>query len=438
MKRILSVWLLLVFVICGKASFGQTADIAQGCEPLTVQFTAPAGSPGFFWNFGDGATAAIENPENTFTDPGTYVVEFSNSQGGALVGTVTINVYPQPVPEFTASPTSGCVPLNVSFDDITEIGQGIVINGYTWVFGDGGIASGSSPNHFFTTPGSHFVSLEIQTNMPSCNTTMVYPDAIIVTSGPNTNFTTNPNPAVACDPPLDVSFTNNSGSASPLTFEWDFGNGNTSTDENPGQETYSQNGNFIITLTATDTSGCASTYSRPVNIGSPTTDFIIPDTICLGDSVQMQNLSSVGFSTWQFVIGNSPVISTLENPWVHFDVAGLQDVTLTTSSGQCSSSLTVEIFVEDPSAEFTSTPDYSCVEPMDMQFTAAIQGYAEYHWLFGDSIESTLTNPQHEYVYDDTTIYSWYGLDELETQLIVVSSAGCKDTVLHVDTLWLR
>ncbi len=438
MKRLLFVWLLVVLAFSAFDGLAQTANITQGCVPLTVSFTAPVGGgPTHFWTFGDGATATGQNPNNTFVTAGTYTVEYSATSTGPVIGTVTINVYPQPVPEFTAIPTEGCAPLLVQFTNTTQVGAGVNITGYSWVFGDGGSATGASPNHWFTQPGSFFVSIGIQTNLASCNATQVYNDEIVVTPGPNVSFTTSPNPATACDPPLNVSFTNNSGSAVPLTYEWDFGNGNTSTLEDPSAETYNVNGNFVISLTATDTFGCANTYQRPVTVGSPTTDFLIPDTICINDSVQMINNSSAGFYQWVFAAGNVPQITSLEEPWVHFYTPGVQNVTLTTNAGACSSSQTVSILVEDPSAEFTSTPDYACVEPMDVQFTPVNQGYASYEWLFGDSLTSTLTNPLHTYIYEDTTIYSWYGLDTLRTELIIISTAGCRDTVAHIDTLWL-
>jgi gliding motility-associated-like protein len=437
-KRMRTIWLLLIFLITAFTASAQTADITQGCVPLTVEFTAPVGAgPSHFWIFGDGATSTGENPENIFVTPGTYIVEYSATSAGPVIGTVTINVYEQLVPEFTADPMEGCAPLLVNLTNTTQVGAGVTVTGVSWVFGDGSNASGATPSQWFTAPGSYFVSLEIETNLASCNATEVYNDAIVVTPGPNATFTTNPNPMEACDPPLVVSFTNNSGSPNPITYAWDFGNGNTSTDEDPTAETYTENGNFSVSLTVTDDLGCATTIQRPVNIGSPETEFIIPDTICVQDSIQMINNSSPGFSQWVFAAGNDPVITSIDEPWVHFDTPGLQDVTLTTSVGACSSSQTVQILVEDPSAEFTSTPDYACVVPMDVQFTPVNQGYAEYNWIFGDSLMSTLVNPNHTYIYEDTTIYSWYGMDTLLTELIIVSTAGCIDTVTHLDTLWL-
>lgn len=437
MKRSLS---LLLLIFAGwQTSIAQTADITQGCEPLTVQFTAPPGSPTYFWVFQDGASSPLENPTNIFVDPATYVVNVFESDGGPFLGSVTIEVYPTPTPTFTADPESGCAPLSVSFQDITSPGAGINITGYTWVFGDGGFATGANPNHVFTTGGFWSVSLEIQTNLPSCNVTQFYDSAIVVADVPVAAFSTTPFLATACDPPLEVSFTNNSTTGGGITYAWDFGNGNTSTDQNPSSETFSANGDFTVALTVTNDLGCETTYQQQVSIGTPETEFIIPDTVCIGESLVMDNQSSTGFYQWAFEAGNIPVASTLQNPLVLFNQPGVQDVTLTTTSidGQCSSSLTTQILVEEPSAEFTSLPDFSCSMPMDVQFNPLNTGYESYSWIFGDSATSTLVNPNYVYEFADTLDYSWNGVIYYTTELAIVSSAGCVDTVQHVDTLWL-
>jgi len=149
----------------------QTANITQGCVPMEVQFTPPAGSGTHFWVFGDGATSQLASPANTFITAGTYTVQYSNSQGGPVLGTITINVYNKPVPTFTADPMSGCSPLSVQFTNTTTLSPGITITGYSWVFGDGGLASGANPNRVFSQAGSHFVSLGLTTNLVTCNVT---------------------------------------------------------------------------------------------------------------------------------------------------------------------------------------------------------------------------------------------------------------------------
>lgn len=427
----------LLALVVSVHALGQTADITQGCFPLQVQFTAPAGSSSWFWDFDDGATSTLQNPSNTFITAGDYTVNFSNSSGGPVVGSITINVYPKPTPTFTASPTEGCVPLNVQFTNTTVISPGITVTGWSWVFGDGGLATGANPSHTFVQPGVHFVSMALNTNLPSCNVTQQYPDVITAVASPSASFGTNPFPATACDPPLTVTFTNNSTTGAGITYDWDFGNGTTSTQQSPAAVTYTQNGNFTVSLTVTNSTGCESTAQSVVTIGSPTTSFNLPDTICFPDTIVMQNTSSPGFYTWTFGAGNIPATSNLPNPQVIFNQSGIVSVTLTTQSGQCSSSQTQTMLVEIPSAEFTSTPDYNCDTPWNVQHNPLNPGYETYDWMFGDSTFSTAVSPLHTYLNLDTNRYTWDNLGQvLTTMLIVTSSAGCVDTVMHTDTLW--
>lgn len=437
MHRLLGLFLLALLALSGLNTYAQTADMTQGCFPLTVQFTAPAGSTSWFWNFDDGASSNQQNPTNTFLAAGNYNVTFSATQGGPVLGTIAINVYPKPTPTFTADPTSGCVPLAVQFTNTTTAGAGINITGYNWVFGDGGLATGPNPTRTFVQPGSHFVSLAITTNMPSCNVTQVYPDFIEAIAQPLASFTISPFPAVACNPPLTVNVTNTSETGNGISYNWNFGNGSTSTSQNPASVTYTNNGNFTIGLQVSNQAGCVGTVSQTVSIGSPITAFTMPDTICFPGTVNFTNQSSPGTYQWSFGPGSSPSSSFQPQPMVTFNQAGIIPVTLTTTSGNCSSSLTQNLFVEDPSAEFTSLPDYSCSTPYAVNFVPVNPGYEIYSWMFGDSITSSSVSPTHVYQNLDTNRYTWDNQGQhLVTWLAIESSAGCRDTVWHIDTLW--
>jgi len=420
--------------------FSQTANITQGCVPLEVQFTPPAGSPGHFWVFGDGATAQLASPTNTYINAGTYTVQYSHSQGGPVQGTITINVYNKPVPTFTADPLSGCSPLTVQFTNTTTLSPGITITGYSWVFGDGGLANGPNPVRTFSQPGSHFVSMGLTTNLVTCNVTQVYPDHITVTQSPLASFTTTPNPATACQAPFQVTFNNNSASGPGITYAWNFGNGSTSTQQNPGAQTYTAEGNYTVTLVVTNAEGCSSQMQRTVSIGQPTTAFTVPAEVCPGDTVQLTNQSSGGGYTWTLgsgVVFMQPSTANSINPFVIFTGTGQQNITLQTNAGMCSSQLTHTVTIQNPSAQFTSTPSYSCALPITINYTPVNTGYASYEWLFvEDSTTSTLMNPSHTYPLIDTT-YSWFRLNWLPTTLIVTTNIGCRDTVTLNDSIWL-
>ena len=116
---------------------GQSADIDEGCGPLTVKFTAPAGVSSYFWDFKDGSTSILENPTRTFTQAGNYLVEFRESAGSPLIGTVLIRVYEKPELDIIANPAAGCAPLITFLQANNTVNPGISVTGYSWSFGDG-------------------------------------------------------------------------------------------------------------------------------------------------------------------------------------------------------------------------------------------------------------------------------------------------------------
>ena len=434
--------LVLLLVFNGLNVLAQTASTTQGCVPLEVTFTPPAGASSYFWTFGDGATSQLQSPTNTFINPGTYTVQFATSAGGAVLGTVTISVYPKPIPTFTATPTEGCSPLPVQFTNTTTLSPGITITGFSWVYGDGGLGSGANPAHTFSAAGLHYVSMGITTNLVTCNVTQVYPDHISVALSPATSFSMTPNPAAACVPPLLVTVNNLSASGPGITYEWDFGNGSTSTQQNPAGQNYTTAGTFTITLEVTNETGCTGTFQRLVSIGQPLSEFDVPAEVCPGDTVQLINQSGAGNYLWTLPSGvtlypqNTP---TTTSPFVIFTGSGTQNITLQTTSvtGACTSQISHPVVIQNPTAEFTSTPSFSCALPLTIAFTPVNTSYASYDWFFEeDSTFSSVMNPSHTYTEIDTT-YSWYHLDYLPTQLIVTTNIGCRDTVMHNDSIWL-
>ncbi len=93
---------------------------------------------------------------------------FDSASGGAVLGTVsTTNLYwhhhsliqgPEPpIASFTATPTSGDVPLSVQFTDTSTHAP----TQWTWDFGDGNQSSSQNPLHVYTVEGIYTVSLTV-------------------------------------------------------------------------------------------------------------------------------------------------------------------------------------------------------------------------------------------------------------------------------------
>ncbi|MEM1323527.1 MAG: PKD domain-containing protein [Bacteroidota bacterium] len=436
-------YFLLLFLSAPLALFSQSADVTEGCAPLEVRFTPPVGAAGFFWNFGDGGSSTQANAERIYIAPGTYTVEFRESPTGPVAGTITISVYEAPTLMITADPQGGCAPLEVSFGDSSTVDPRIAIAGFQWVFGDGSPPETvQNPTHIYTQSDTFDVSLQIISNLPNCSETLIIEDFVTATDQPDVNFSTDPAVAVACEPPLSVSFTNESSTAEPLTFEWDFGNGNTSTLPNPpGAQVYTVDGFYTVSLTGTNSAGCSRTVEQIIAVGNPLASFEIADTVCAGELIQMINNSSNGNYSWNFGPDAFPETSTMRNPIVRFNEEGIYNITLTVTSadGLCSSDTTISVFADVVDPEFTAVPDYSCSEPFTVQFTPNENSVGTtYEWEFGDINNSTsmMRTPTFTYENFDTTIYSMNGLIEFEVQLTVTTAVGCVATFL--DTVRLN
>ncbi len=428
---------LLVSVI---SVFAQTANVTKGCFPLDVKFTAASGMSTYFWDFKDGTTSQLANPSKTFTKEGKFVVSLHASAGSAAVGTVAIDVYKQPVPKFTTDTTKGCAPLQVKFTDNTDVPQGYTITGYKWVFTGGGSAEGSPAKYSFGK-GDYDVSLQLVTSDPSCNATKLYKDVISVSNQPKVSITTAPAPAKSCTAPFTVKFTGNAtvDNGTP-TYEWDFGNGQTSTSKSPSNQIYSQKGNFNAKLTVKDGNGCSGTRNVPVIIGTPQASFSIPDTVCINEPVTLVNNSPSGPYSWTFGSDATPSTSSQVTPTVTFSKSGYYNVKLALG-GDCPDDTTITVFVEEVKAEFTSSLPYSCSWPMAVDYTPVYVGATEYEWKYYNGNTSSGFNGGYTYVKEDTNDYSVNGPNEInyyfETVLTVTSSAGCTDTYVHVDTMHL-
>ncbi|MEL7249062.1 MAG: PKD domain-containing protein [Bacteroidota bacterium] len=416
----------------------QTADITSGCAPLSVNFTAPGGLSDHFWDFQNGANSNDVNPSAIFTDAGTFEVSLREGNGGPLVGTVTITVFPRPELNFTVDTTEGCAPLLINFTDASTVDPGITITNYSWVFGDGGSSSATNPSYTYATPGIYDVSLSITTNQEGCDETTVFDDVISVGGIDGLNFITNPNPAVACEPPLTVFFANFTPTDG-VTFSWEFGNGSTFDGPTPPPITYTESGDFTVTLTGMDSLGCTRERTRPVTILD--TDLSgIPDTVCFETRVYYEswvNADSVRYD-WP-----STAITGMDEfgfPFVIFTQEGPQLVDVfarTDSPIQCSVDSMVMIFVDRVFAEVEADPTFTCNNELTVDYTATSTTMATFEWLFFET-ETGATGPTatNTYEYVDTLEYSMNGLNEYLTLLIATNPSGCWDTIFHFDTIF--
>ena len=147
-----------------------SASPTSGKAPMKVQFTdTSTGTPKKWkWDFGDGTTSTKQNPTHKYSKAGKYTVtlKVTNAVG---INTATksnyITVTAKPVAAFSASSTSGRVPLNVKF---TDKSTGTPTK-WKWDFGDGSKSFLQNPTHKYSKAGKYTVTLKV-TNAAGINT----------------------------------------------------------------------------------------------------------------------------------------------------------------------------------------------------------------------------------------------------------------------------
>ena len=410
----------LAFAQAPTANF--TAATTSGCSPLVVDFQDQStGNPtSWFWEFGNGATSTLRNPSTTYFNPGTYTVRLTatNASGSnTLTRTNYITVYAKPVVNFSVSDSVGCFPLRAQFTDLSTPAPGTVNTTWLWDFGDGTQSTQQNPLHVYTSSGNYTVTLKV-TSDKGCFGVRAKTAYIQVAGGVVADFT-NTQPGV-CQPPFNVSFTNNSSGPGTLSYFWDFGDGNTSTQASPNH-TYTTTGSYTVTMAVTSSNGCSDTLRRVnlFNLLPVTTSFTGPDSICVNALASFSNTSTPApvSSAWDFGDGSS---STQPSPSKIFSTVGTYTVRLVNTYGHCTDAATRLIRVlPRPVANFNATNTTRCQPPLTVAFQDQSSNAVSWQWNFGDGNTSNQQNPSHTY-----TAYGTYNVT-----LVVTNSSGCTDTL---------
>lgn len=393
-------------ILSPAANFSATPS--SGNAPLNVTFTdASTNTPtSWNWSFGDGTNSNEQNPKHTYSAAGNYTVTLTvNNSAGTdtkvKTGFVTVKtIPPKLLANFTATPTSGNASLSVSFID-NSTGSPI---SWRWSFGDGTYSTSRNTSHTYTNEGKYSVSLTVRNSTTSNTTTKSsYINVGPRLKAPVASFTAAPISGTA---PVNVVFTDKSTN-SPASWSWKFGDGNTSTQQNP-VHTYSKAGKYTVSLVVRNAAGSNTgtrssyiTVLAPVQV--PVASFSASPTSGRASlSVQFTDKSTNSPSSWRWNFGDG-TSSTSKNPAHTYSKAGTYTVTLTATNtagsniATRSSYITVLAPVKIPAASFSASPT-SGKASLRVQFTdRSTESPTSWRWNFGDGTYSTSKNPVHTY-----------------------------------------
>ncbi|MEZ5243346.1 MAG: PKD domain-containing protein, partial [Microthrixaceae bacterium] len=251
-----------------------TANPTSGKRNLTVAFNdTSTDSDGTIttrsWNFGDGSPVVNgAATSHTYTVAGTYTATLTvtDNAGATASTTQTITVTPNQAPTAAASATPATVKEDkpVSFSSSGSADSDGTIASYLWDFKDGVTSTSANPTHTFADPGTYVVELTVtdDTGDSSAATTTV---TVLANVAPTAVINAAPQTGARGMTVAFSSAGSTDGDGTIAGYSWNFGNGNSSTAENPSA-TYPNAGTFTATLTVTDDNGATDSESVTITV----------------------------------------------------------------------------------------------------------------------------------------------------------------------------
>ena len=407
---------------------GET-DVNEGIE---INYSASAIDPGddtltYAWNFGDGKGALGKDVTHTFTDNGNYTITLTVTDDDGASTTSTLDV--------TVNNVAPIITEIIGETDIDE-GQEVIYTAiasdsgndtltYNWNFGDGTTEEGKDVTHIFTDNGNYTITLTV-TDEDGASTT----SSLDVTVNNVAPVIENIIGETDINEGQEVTYSaiaSDSGSDT-LSYSWDFGDGSDSIEGQNVTHTFTDNGNYTITLTVTDDDNASTTSTLDVtvnNVAPVITSFTGDSEIDEGDTASFGVVASdSGEDTltyaWDFGDGSETVFG--ENIEHLFVDNGLYDVSVTvTDDDGASITQSLSITVNNVTPVIDPWQDQTSNEGEIISFNASFSdpGILDSHkveWDFGDGSEtvtetiapSELTdyNLEQTHTYTDDGIYT--------------------------------
>ncbi len=393
-------------------------------DAMNVQFMDYSmGNPtAWVWYFGDGASSTEQNPLHQYEEAGEYIVTleiqsencFSATEMYVFVGD---SIWP---------PNDSCMAMfewyqtdamNVQFMDYSMGNP----TAWVWYFGDGASSTEQSPLHQYQEAGEYIVTLEIEGEDCSSTTEMYVfvGDSIWPPMVCQAFYTYEPISETS------IQFYDMSEGEGIEEYVWEFGDGTTSTDQNPVHE-FSAPGIYPVFLNISGDS-CESVFGMDVIVGDsiwPPNDSCMAMFAWMQDEesleVSFEDLSMGNPNQWQWNFGDGNT-SSEQNPVHQYAEEGIYLVHLMAGNDDCSSEIYMDIFVGDywwpQDCQAMFYPYLDSTNYLTVHFMNESFGGEEYLWDFGDGETSTEENPAHTYAQEGEYIIT-----------LSISSDSCEST----------
>jgi len=372
------------------------------------------------WEFGNGDTSSIFNPQYPYTSSGTYNVTLEINTDSGCTNTLIqqVVIHEKPTAGFFPANSLICSGQAMLFNSNSFTTDGI-IDTWSWDFGDTGTADTSSfenASYSYSSSGSFNVVYIVTTEYGCSDTSSQF---ISVKQSPVASYSSTGNCVNN-----QVAFTNTS-SGSIFSSDWSFGDANSSTLLNP-VHIYADSGTYAVDLIIRDLNGCYDTLQSQLAINhNPVADFVTND-YCVLSNIQLYDSSltiSGSLTGWEWNVENNSNQSVNQNPIFFFNQAdsGIYQLKLkVTNSFGCIDSVEKTIVVYSlPTPDFNFSPTIG-LPPLAVTFDNQTVGGDTYHWNYGNGDTSVVISPT--YTYQDSGVF--------DITLIATSIYGCTDSII--------
>jgi PKD repeat protein len=236
---------------------------ASGTFPDTVNFinTSSGMVMNYMWDFGDGSPiSTMQNASHVYTVPGNYLACLTTTDMNGILCSVCQNITitaPQNCQANFQVATSGLTAYFVE----NSLNTNLSAMNYQWSFGDGTSSTSRFPSHNYAVQGNYNACLFITDNLTCvdsiCSTVSVDTFSLV---GCMAEF------LFTETQPYAITLVNTSFGWGP-SFNWDFGDGDTSNLQYP-THTYTNTGSYAICLEVSDTTGCLNTFCDSLTVDS--------------------------------------------------------------------------------------------------------------------------------------------------------------------------
>jgi len=381
------------------------------------------------WYYGDGDSLTGQIHTSHFYDSsGVYNATLIVTSNFGCRDTITIPVVQMPLPVASFTNLPACSQMPVQFFDQSTLQNGNIVM-WDWNFNDTtAIQHGQNTVHTFQQGSSYQVEL-IVTGSNGCVDTIS--GTVILEHIPDISFSTLP----VCPMEL-MSFTDGSSftNGTLINWEWDFGDGNTTSAIQNPQHQYASAGFYQVILRVTGSNGCWNDTVLPVEVKPLPIPFFTHNETCLFDTMNLHDnsfVSSGSITSWSWNIDGT-IVSAQQNVSVSFNDLLQHPVQLVvqTDFGCVDSAFQYAHMNPLPTPDMLTTngcfPGNNTF--LDKSFVEGghIVGW---EWNFGDnSVPATTSYSTHEYG----------ATGEYIVTLKVYSNKGCISTGTQTTTVWAR